>query len=79
MEESELQEYMTTKLRVLAGLFSNVIIALIMVSMVVILNFAQARDIFYYALILFPIIGRYYIGDLIMKWLSKQFKEFFIY
>ena len=79
MEESELQEYMTTKLRVLAGLFSNVIIALIMVSMVVILNFAQARDIFYYALILLPIIGRYYIGDLIMKWLSKQFKEFFIY
>ena len=75
MEESELQEYMSAKLRDLTGLFSNVLIALIMVSMIVVLNFVQARDIFYYALILLPIIGRYYIGGFIMKWLSKQFKE----
>jgi hypothetical protein len=75
MEESELQEYMSAKLRELTGLFSNVLIALIMVSMIVIFNFVNARDFFYYALILLPIIGRYYVGDLIMKWLSKQFKE----
>jgi len=75
MEESELQEYMSAKLRELTGLFSNMVIALIMVTMVVIFNFTQARDIFYYALILFPFIGRYYIGNMIMKWFRKQFKE----
>ena len=75
MEESELQEYMSAKLRELTGLFSNVVIALIMVSMIVIFNFVHARDFFYYALILLPIIGRYYVGDFIMKWLSKKFKE----
>ncbi len=67
MEESELQE--------LAGLFSNVVTALILVSLVVVFNFIKAKDFFYYALFLLPLIVRYYIGNMIMKWLSKKFKE----
>ncbi len=75
MEESELQEYMSAKLREHAGLFANVVMALIIVTLVVVFNFIKAKDFFYYALFLLPLIGRYYIGNMIMKWLSKQFKE----
>jgi hypothetical protein len=75
MEESELQEYMSAKLRELAGLSANVVMALIMVTLVVIFNFIKAKDFFYYALFLLPLIGRYYIGNMIMKWLRKIFKE----
>ncbi len=75
MEESELQEYMFAKLRELTGLFANVVMSLIIVTLVVVFNFIKAKDFFYYALFLLPLIGRYYIGNMIMKWLSKQFKE----
>ena len=75
MEESELQEYMSAKLQELSGLFTNVVMALIIVTLVVVFNFIKAKDFFYYALFLLPFIGRYYIGNMIMKWLSKQFKE----
>ena len=75
MEESELQEYMSTKLRELTGLFTNVVTALIMVTLVVIFNFIKAKDFFYYALFLLPLVGRYYISNMIMKWLRKIFKE----
>ena len=75
MEESELQEYMSKKLQELTGLFSNVVTALIIVSLVVIFNFTKAKDFFYYALFLLPLIGRYYIGNFIIKWLRKIFKE----
>ena len=75
MEESELQEYMSAKLHELTGLFANVVIALIIVTLVVVFNFIKAKDFFYYALFLLPLIGRYYISNMIIKWLSKQFKE----
>lgn len=75
MEESELQEYMSGKLQELAGLSANVVMALIMVTLVVIFNFIKAKDFFYYALFLLPLIGRYYIGNMIVKWLRKIFKE----
>ncbi len=75
MEESELQEYMSAKLQELAGLFSNVVTALILVSLVVVFNFVKAKDFFYYALFFFLLIARYYIGNIIVKWLRKLFKE----
>ena len=74
-EKDELLEYMDKKIRELGGLATNVVTALIMVSMIVVLNFTTAADIYYYALILLPIVGRYYIGNMIIKWLQKQFKE----
>lgn len=73
--ESELQEYMTGKLNELTGLAANVVIALIMVSLVVVFDFIKAGNIFYFALILLPIAGRWYAGDLIKKWLRNKFKE----
>jgi hypothetical protein len=73
--ESELQEYMSAKLNEITGLAANVVTALIMVSLVVVLDFIKAGNIFYFALILFPLVGRWYAGDLIKKWLRNKFKE----
>ena len=73
--ESELQEYMSTKINELTGLAANVVTALVMVSLMVVFNYIKARDIFYYALILLPLVGRWFVGDLINKWLTKKFKE----
>jgi len=73
--ESELQEYMTSKLNELTGLAANVVTALIMVSLVVVFDFLKAGNVFYFALILLPIAGRWYAGDLIKKWLRNKFKE----
>lgn len=72
--ESELQEYMTVKLNELTGLASNVVTALIMVSLIVVLTFFKARDFYFYALVLLPIIGRWFIGDIINKWLKNKFR-----
>ena len=75
MNEEELQEYMSVKLNELAGLLSNMAIALVMTSLVVVFTFFRAGDIYFYAIILLPLVGRWYIGGLINKWLKKKFKE----
>ena len=75
LDESELQEYMSAKLNELTGLASNVVTALVMVSMIVILTFFKSGDIYFYALVLLPIIGRWFIGDFINRWLKNKFKE----
>ncbi len=75
LDESELQEYMSAKLNELTGLASNVLTALVMVSLIVVLNFFKARDIYFYALVLLPIIGRWFTGDFINRWLKNKFKE----
>jgi hypothetical protein len=75
MNGEELQEYMSKKLNELTGLVSNLAIALIMTSLVVVFTFFRAGDIYYYALILLPLVGRWFIGGWINKWLRKKFKE----
>jgi hypothetical protein len=73
MNEEELQEYMSAKLNELTGLISNIVIALVMVSLVVVFNFFRADSIYYYALILLPILGRWYLHGMVNKWLRKKF------
>jgi hypothetical protein len=75
LNESELQEYMSAKLNELTGLASNVVTALVMVSMIVVLDFFKRGDIYFYALVLLPIIGRWFVGDFINRWLKNKFKE----
>ena len=75
MNGEELQDYMSAKLNELTGLVSNLSIALIMTSLVIVFTFFKAGDIYYYALILLPLAGRWYIGGWINKWLRKKFKE----
>ena len=75
MNGEELQEYMSVKLNELTGLASNIVIALIMTSLMVVLTFFRAGDMYFYALILLPLVGRWYIGGVVNKWLRKKFKE----
>ena len=75
MNEEELQEYISAKLNELAGLLSNMAIALIMTSLLVVFTFFRAGDMYFYALILLPLVGRWYMGGMVNKWLRKKFKE----
>ena len=74
MNEEELQEYMSRKLNELAGLVSNITIALIMTSLLVVFNFLRAKDMYFYALILIPLVARWYIAGMVNKWLRKKFE-----
>jgi hypothetical protein len=78
LHESELQEYMSAKLNELTGLASNIVTALIMISMIVVLSFFKSHDYFFYALLLIPLVGRLYIGDIIKRWLKNKFKELLV-
>ncbi|MBU1161024.1 MAG: hypothetical protein KKF96_00585 [Proteobacteria bacterium] len=75
MDGEELQEYMSVKLNELAGLLSNMAIALIMTSLLVVFTFFRAGDMYFYAIILLPLVGRWYVGGMVNKWLRKKFKE----
>jgi hypothetical protein len=75
LNEEELQEYMSVKLNELAGLASNMTIALIMTSLVVVFTFFKAGDMYFYAIILIPLVARWYVGGMLNKWLRKKFKE----
>ena len=75
MNQEELQEYMSAKLNELAGLLSNMAIALIMTSLLVVFTFFRVGDMYFYALILLPLIGRWYLGGMVNNWLKKKFKE----
>jgi hypothetical protein len=73
--EAEFKSYMTKKLDELTGLAANTVTALIVVSLIVVLTSFKANDYLYWALLLIPLIGRYYIGKMVNHWLKKQFKE----
>lgn len=75
MNSIELEEYMSAKLNELNGLISNMLLALTMTSLVVVFTFFKAGLIYYCALILLPVAGRWYLGDMVNKWLRKKFKE----
>jgi hypothetical protein len=73
--ELEFKEYMSKKLDELTGMASNVVAALIMVSMLVLLNSFMANDYLFWALLLIPLAGRYYLSTMLNRWLKNKFKE----
>jgi hypothetical protein len=50
-------------------------IALLMTSLVVVFTFFRAGDMYFYAIILLPLAGRWFLGRWVNKWLRKKFKE----
>ena len=74
MNSEELQEYLSGKLNELTGLISNLFIALTMTSLVIVFTFLKAGDMYYYALILLPLAGRWYLHGMVDKWIRKKFK-----
>ena len=79
MNGEDLQEYMSVKLNELSALIANMIIALAMTSLVIVFTFFKAGDMYFYALILLPLIARWYLGGMVNKWLRKKFKALFVY
>ena len=75
IKETELHEYMDTKIQEITRLASSVTLALIMITILAIITILKAGDIYLYALILLPLIGRMYANDMISKWLRKKFQE----
>ena len=75
IEKALLQEYMAKKINELTGLAANVVTALVVISFIPILSFLKAGDIYYFALLLIPLVGRYFIGNFVNRWLKNQFKE----
>jgi hypothetical protein len=75
MNGEELQEYMSLKLNELTGLVSNMATALIMTSLVIVFTFFKAGDMYFYAIILLPLAGRWFLGGWVNKWLRKKFEE----
>lgn len=75
LRELEFKEYMNKKLDELTGLAANTVVALIMVSMIVLLTAFKANDYFFWALLLLPLVGRHYVGNMLNRWLKRQFKD----
>lgn len=75
LEKDELREYLLKKFHEINVWASGVITALIVVTLICVFIFIKANIYYYYILILFPIAGRYYLGIVVLKWLSRLFKE----
>jgi hypothetical protein len=75
VEEAEFQEYITKQLRELINLSTNVVAALIMISLIVVFTYLRVSDYFFLGLIIIPLIGRTFIREMVAKWLRKHFKE----
>jgi len=75
IKETELQEYMNTKIQEITRLATSVTLALLVITILAIINIFKAGDIYLYALILLPLIGRVYANDMISKWLREKFQE----
>lgn len=66
---------MEQKLHDLSNFMSNTITALIIVSIMVVIQTFKASDIYLYALILLPLIARGFVYNQISKNLHKRFEE----
>lgn len=75
LEEAEFQAYMVKKFRELINLSTNVVAALIMISLIVVLTYFRVADYVYFGLIIIPLIGRAFVREMVAKWLRKHFEE----
>jgi hypothetical protein len=66
---------MEQKLHDLTNLLSNVITALIIVSVMVFIQTFKASDVYLYGLILLPLISRGFLHTRILARLQKRFAE----
>ncbi len=75
LDETEFQEYINKQLQELINLSTNVVAALIMISLIVVLTYLKVADYVYFGLIIIPLIGRTFIMEMVAKWIRKHFKE----
>jgi hypothetical protein len=75
VNQTSLNDYLDKKIRDLGMFISNVITALIIVSVMVVIQTFKASDVYLYALILLPLIARGFIHTRIERSLQKRFAE----
>jgi hypothetical protein len=75
LEKDELRAYLEKKFHEINVWASGVITALVVITFICIFFLINANIYYYYILILFPIAGRYYLGIMVLKWLSNLFRE----
>ena len=75
VNHTQLNEYMEQKLHDLTNFMSNLITALIIVSVMVFIQTFKASDIYLYGLILLPLIARGFMYNRISASLQKRFGE----
>jgi len=75
IKETELHEYMDTKIQEITRFVSSVTLALIVITILSIITIFKAGDIYLYILIALPLIGRVYTNDKISKWLRNKFQD----
>ena len=75
VNHTQLHKYLEEKLHDMTNFLSNVITALIILSVMVIIQSFKASDIYLYGLILLPLIGRGFLYNRISGNLHKKFAE----
>lgn len=73
--EQELNDYVVDRIRSLCGLFTNITLALTVVSLLVVLDYLRVPDIYLFGLILIPLIARNYVISWYESWLRQMFRE----
>jgi Flp pilus assembly protein TadB len=75
VNQDQLKKYLDQKLRDLGMFISSIIVALVIISVLVVIQTFKASDVFLYALILIPLLARGFIYTRIEKNLHKRFAE----
>ncbi|MCG6944396.1 MAG: hypothetical protein LJE87_03520 [Deltaproteobacteria bacterium] len=75
VNHTQLHKYLEEKLHDMTNFLSNVITALIILSVMVLIQSFKASDIYLYGLILLPLIGRGFLYNRISGNLHKKFAE----
>ncbi|MBW1982566.1 MAG: hypothetical protein JRJ12_15250 [Deltaproteobacteria bacterium] len=75
IKQEDLDKYLDKKLQDLSNLLSNTIIAVIILSVMVVIQVFRASDIYLYGLILLPLIAKGFVYSRIEAHLRKSFKE----
>jgi hypothetical protein len=71
----ELKEYLERRLGELSGMASNIVMALIMVTLLVIMNTLNVPYFYFFVLVLIPVLGRGYCQSWMEGWLRGFFRE----
>ncbi len=75
VNHTQLSEYMEQKLHDLSNFMSNLVTALVILSVMVVIQTFKASDVYLYGLILLPLVARGFVYTRVSNSLHKRFGE----
>ena len=75
ISQAKLDEYLDKKLHDLGNFMSNIMTAIIILSIMVVIQIFKASDIYLYGLILLPLIARGFLYTKMESYLRRTFAE----